>query len=95
MLAILVESDTEDKGLQYSRTLAAIIKNDIMKDGIVIGPASATIKKISDIYRFMIYVKAANADVLIRVKDVVEATEQSMGTKGVRILFDMDPVNGY
>lgn len=95
MLAILVESKTEDDGLKFASALAVDIKNGIMKDGIVIGPAAATVKRISDIYRTMIYVKSPKMEVIIRSKDIVERKMDVQLPGKIRVQFDVDPVNGY
>lgn len=95
MMAILIEGESEDKANKYSGALAENIKNDIIKGVAVIGPATATVKKISDIYRYVIYVKSHNIDDLVKIKDKVEAVGEMEKVMGIRVSFDMDPVNGY
>lgn len=95
MLAVLIESKTENGGEKYARSLAEYIKNGIINDVIFIGPTAATVKKINDIYRYMIYVKSRNVDRLIAVKDKAEYYNDENFDKGIRISFDLDPVNGY
>ena len=95
MLAVLVEAEDEMSGQKYADSLAGIIKDAIIKRGLMIGPAPATLKKISDIYRFMIYVKAKDADFLIEVKDKAEDYYYGNKQKGIRVSFDLDPMNGY
>lgn len=95
MLAVLVESEQEESAEKYSDSLAAIIKNVIMKSGLVIGPAPATVKKISDIYRFVIYIKSKEIDVLVKAKDEVEDYYNNNKIRGLRVTFDLDPVYGY
>lgn len=95
MLAVLVESEQEENAEKYSDSLAVIIKNVIMKNGLVIGPAPATVKKISDIYRFVIYIKSKEIDVLVKAKDEVEDYYNNNKIRGLRVTFDLDPVYGY
>lgn len=95
MLAILVEATKEDGGQRLADSLAQMTKNAIMRDGVCIGPAPATIKKISDIYRFTIYVKSRDVNVLIKAKDVLEEYLLANQDKNTRVSFDFDPVNGY
>lgn len=95
MLAILVEAEQELLGNKYSASLAEYIKNDIIKGVIVIGPAPATVKKISDIYRYVIYIKSNGMQELITIKDMIEMVDAQKPVKGIRLQFDFDPVNGY
>lgn len=95
MLAILVEAISESAGSKYADALAENIKNVIMKSGVCIGPAPATISKISDVYRYMIYVKATDINLLTSVKDMAESYFDAYEGKDIRISFDFDPMNGY
>jgi primosomal protein N' (replication factor Y) len=62
----------------------------------IIGPAPAAISKINDIYRFLIFLKHGNYDILIRLKDILE--EDLAGRRnrneltGINIQFDFDPI---
>lgn len=56
---------------------------------ILIGPADASITKISDIYRKVIYCKHKDYQILIQLKDWVEAEDYE------GILFDFDPMHGF
>ncbi len=62
----------------------------------LIGPADASISKINDIYRKVIYLKTDNYDKLIELKD---ATEQFALTqpvcKDINIQFDFNPMSGF
>lgn len=95
MLAILIESDDSYSGEKYGDSLASTIKNAIMKSAVVIGPAPATISKINDVFRFVIYCKSRDIDVLINIKDIIEEEYSTNKIKGVRVSFDLDPMNGY
>lgn len=95
MLAVMVESANDNMAKGYADSLAAIVKNGIIKGVVCIGPAAATIKRISDIYRYVVYIKSLDTDRLIAVKDEMERYETEKTQKGIRITFDLDPMNGY
>ena len=94
MLAIMIESGAEEDACDFASSLAEVLRDGII-GATLIGPAAASIKKIKDIYRRMIYVKSTDTDVLISVKDRAEAWHESCGRKDIRISFDLDPMNGY
>lgn len=96
MLLILLESASEKLLEESAMDLALILKNGII-DGVfgqkvrIVGPAEATISKINDIYRRVIYIKSKEYDNLTKVKDKVE----ELTFDKVRISFDFDPMSGY
>ena len=97
MLAILLESCNEKVVDIMSRNLAEYIKGDIIKrlnqrEVRLIGPTEASISKINDIYRRVIYIKSSDYEKLREIKDFTEAHEAD---KDVRITFDFDPMSGY
>jgi len=94
MLAMLIESRSEKDAVAFSDALAGAVRDGII-GAVVIGPADATIRKIKDIYRRMIYVKSRDEDVLVAVKDKAEAFLASRDNDTVRLSFDLDPMNGY
>ena len=63
----------------------------------IIGPTDATIGKIQDVYRKMIYIRHADYEELVRAKDVAEAMMEEKKKEYARcnIYFDFDPMNGY
>ncbi len=95
MLAIMIESRIENEGMDYARALAETLGNGIIGPVSVIGPTTATIRKLKDIYRHMIYVKSRDEDLLTNIKDRAEAYCETNRKKDVRISFDLDPMNGY
>ena len=107
MMAILVEGTEEELTENYSVRLAERIRsftkemNCNSEYGIintafsVIGPAEASIKKISDIYRRMIYIKSADYKVLTTLKDLLEQYSETEDAKKIRVQFDFDPMNSY
>ncbi len=83
MLAILTAARTEKEGLALAGEIATLVRN--MEEGsregreyaenrlYVIGPAPASVGKINDVYRFMLYVKHGEYGRLVEVKNRVEA----------------------
>lgn len=68
-------------------------KSDSIK---LIGPAKASISKIKDSFRYILYLKSKQYDNLKNCKDFLEGyIECSEYLKKVTIQFDFDPMNGY
>jgi primosomal protein N' (replication factor Y) len=62
----------------------------------MIGPADASVSKINDIYRKVIYLKTSDYDKLIAVKDEVEHLAASDAAyKNITIQFDFNPMSGF
>ena len=95
LLAIMTESSVCSVGFDFARSLAEELRNGIMGKAVLIGPTAATIGKLRDVYRHMIYVKSKDVDALTAIKDKAEAFAQQSGIQKVRISFDLDPMNGY
>ncbi len=92
MVAILITSPHEKRG----EALAAGIANLIREEEItLIGPAKASIGKINDIYRFVLYCKSAEYKILTGIKDKVEEYVNGLGPKEESIQFDFDPMNSF
>ena len=95
LMLILCESESYGRVCKYSDYLAGKIKSDIITEAfkaMVIGPADASIVKIQDIYRRVIYVKSLDYEKLIYIKDYIENSEEMMADK-VRVSFDFNPLN--
>lgn len=62
----------------------------------VIGPSQATITKVKDVYRHVIYVKHKDYEALTRMKDLLEHYMEDKGIfeKAV-VAFDFNPMIGY
>jgi len=98
MLLILCESMNYDTATEYTDNLAQYVKNDIINrlfygKALLVGPADATIVKIADIYRKVIYIKSNDLHSLTVIKDKIEENDSFVSDK-VRISFDFDPMNG-
>lgn len=94
MLAILITSPQEVQGEDLAVKLAHLAR-DRMQKGAVIGPAKASIGKINDIYRFVIYCKSHDENVLAEVRDNIEEAVADMELKKEIIQFDLDPISSF
>lgn len=106
LLAILCESSEEEKAEAYARQISQVLKKAI-EDGQslsglteydiinLIGPADATVKKISDVYRQVLYLKAQDLQKLKAVKDLTEQYLEEHPDAKIRVTFDLDPLHGY
>ncbi|MBR1771110.1 MAG: primosomal protein N' [Lachnospiraceae bacterium] len=90
MLAVQVFSGEEQAGMQLAGRLAAQIDKSQVQ---VLGPAPATIGKLNDVYRTVLYVKSADYAKLIQVKDVLEAYAAAHAEEKEQVQFDFDPMN--
>ena len=62
----------------------------------IIGPAKASIAKLNDIYRQVMYVKSKEYGNLVSVKDFLEGfSRYSERMKQVSVQFDFDPMSSY
>lgn len=95
MMAVLVTSSEEKRGEALTKRLAELARRVKEEKSVVIGPAKASIGKINDIYRFVLYCKSAQYDQLVRIKDQIEQELQSFGLKDENVQFDFDPMDSY
>ncbi len=103
MLVVMLTSEKEKLLESGSEHLASEIQKQISASGALeqarvqmIGPADARIAKINDIYRRVIYVKSADYNRLIQIKDAVEglAEDESVSNE-INIQFDFNPMSGF
>lgn len=92
MLAVLVSGRDEREvktAAQKAREKAGAMR--------VIGPAPAALEKLSDMYRYVLYIKADTQQPLMEARERIEAflqQEEALSNR-VTVTFDMDPVHGY
>jgi len=93
MMVVLVGSEDYELSVAASDDIFKIICSKITDDKLirVIGPSDATIGKINDIYRRVIYVKVKDIDKLINIRELVDEYNQA----NVSVLVDVNPVNMY
>ncbi|WP_026498040.1 replication restart helicase PriA [Butyrivibrio sp. WCD2001] len=97
MLAIQLWAKDEDFGKEKANQLRAFIDRMRIQNAIIIGPAPATIGKINDIYRMVIYVKHEDFGRLTLIKDTLEEVlsewEKLGYLRNLQVQFDFDPMN--
>ena len=90
MMAVLGASEDEavlETAMHYLRLFVDKLHSG--KELHVIGPAPASVGKVKDIYRRVIYLKHENYDLLVRIKDRLEEyIEINSGFRKVNIQFD-------
>ncbi|NTV77912.1 MAG: primosomal protein N', partial [Clostridiales bacterium] len=96
MLAVLVNATDEARGKELIHKISETIKPLCYeKRAAIIGPAFASIGKINDIFRFILYVKHPKYDMLVTIKNEIEHWMNQQETKNETVQFDFNPMNGY
>ena len=105
MMAVQVQSEDEEAALRAANAIRMMLMetHSLSERGQiqVIGPSTGSMKKLRDLFRFVIYIKAEKYDTLIVCKDLIEKTETqgrqaaSIAFRHVEIQFDFDPVNPF
>lgn len=95
MVLILFTSEREQEAERVSSYLAALIQKAQVKGLKMIGPASASVAKVNDIYRRVIYLKHADYEELVTLKDRIELFLKGReDLKQVNVTFDFNPMKG-
>ncbi len=95
LMGILVLSKEEKRGDELSKEIGMLLREQFTSKEIkVIGPTSARLKKIKDIYRYTLYVKASHYEVFTKVKETIETKVIINGNKEA-IQYDYNPIGGY
>ena len=101
IMAVFIESPDENITGNLADSLYSQAGNDkVIEDGKrpvqKIGPCEASIYKLMDQYRKVIYLKHKNMEELINVKDVLEKyIDDHEEFAKARVTFDFDPVKSY
>lgn len=96
LLAILLTSLEEEKLNDFSEEIKKRILIETQENITVIGPAQASVSKIQDYYRKVIYIKHENYDILTKVKDSIERfVKEQKKNQECYIQFDFNPINTY
>lgn len=97
MLAVLILSRAQEEGQGLGAEMTELVKREMAGEkGLrVIGPAEASIGKLSDVYRHVLYFRHCDYQTLVKVKDRLEhfCKERTRGNQTVQ--FDFDPMNTY
>ena len=97
VLAVFMEHAQYEDLIRLADKLKEHFEKWGQKDKIlVIGPCDATIVKINDRYRRVVYLKHVQYNTLVDMKNKAEEfIEQEPAFKDCYISFDFDPVHGY
>ena len=99
MLVLLVSAKQEEKAGAASTLLYNMVRalTEEMDDKpSIIGPARASLSKINDIYRRVLYIKYRDYLTLIGIKNNLEQRmEESDTFRGINVQFDFNPLNSY
>ncbi len=96
LLAILLTSLEEEKLNDFAEEIKRKIVETKLQDMTVVGPADASVSKIQDYYRKVIYIKHENYDILTKVKDCIECfVKEQKKNQECYIQFDFNPINTY
>lgn len=93
MAAILITGATEERVIRLSENLAKQI--GLVEKLTLMGPAPATIKKINDVFRYLIYLKHPEYQTLVDLKDRLETYVESLDLKYEMVQFDFNPMSAY
>ena len=91
-MAVQIHAREEVCGERLASNLCDMAKKHTKK---VIGPTTATVGKIKDVYRFVFYVKDKDYSVLTGIKDALEEYIEGLNLKNEAVYFDFDPMNSF
>ena len=93
MMVMLMTSEDYDGLCKETKKASDYIKSLFAEDKKVriVGPADASIVRLNDIYRRVIYIKSDSPDKLRKIREAFDDYEQD----AFNIMFDVNPVNTY
>ncbi len=93
MMVVLVTSENKELSIEASKELFSEMDSACrnMKKTRAIGPSDASIGKINNVYRRVIYVKSGDQEEISKIKDIAEEYIK----EEVTITVDVNPVNTY
>ena len=94
LLLILISSPQEAQAQVCSRSLGDWLQKHC-RELRMIGPTSANVAKVNDIYRQVIYLKSEDHEALVRAKDGLEAVLLQGPWRQTNVQFDFNPMNGF
>jgi primosomal protein N' (replication factor Y) len=99
ILLLLVTSGKEEQAVKAAALLGEALKHYNEEHSItadIIGPAPASLSKLNDIYRQVLYIKHDEYSVLVETKNYLEGYfKYSQLFTGSNLQFDFDPVSSY
>lgn len=96
MAAILISDKNEKLAEQASGDFAERIEKSRIDGLLLMGPSKAGLSKLNDIYRYVIYLKHQENEVLIQVKNRLQVyLNRSERYRNLSVQFDFNPMSGY
>lgn len=96
MMAVQIQSPDEQKAQSLANRLKQASLGFCKEHEILaIGPSTAPIAKIKDIYRQVLYYKQEDLKELIKVRELLEEFLEKEGKGTELVYFDYDPVNVF
>jgi len=97
MMVVMISSVEEEKGMELAEK---IVKYMLQYENVenpfkIIGPATATLGKINDIYRTVFYIKQKEKENLIQIKDKIEEYVETLELRNESVQFDFNPMSAY
>lgn len=94
MMAMLVTHVREEFAKKVMQDVVRRIENSKIEGLVVIGPAKAAVSKINDLYRYVIYLKHADGDTLVRVKNaILKYMDRVEAYQDLMVQFDFNPIS--
>ena len=95
MLMIMITGENLKKTEERAAYLKELIQRESDSSTRILGPTDAGIAKIKDVYRKVIYLRNEDYDILIGIKDKIEAELlRTTAGDGTYVGFDFNPMNG-
>jgi len=105
MLVVLCAAKEENVAAESARQIAEYLKErePALGRGVplpervyLVGPADAAVAKVNDIYKKVIYLRGADYQKLVHIKDCIEClVADNAAYKNTIIQFDFNPMNGF
>lgn len=98
ILAVQVTSAAQEGGEVLAGQLKRLCEGapeGRVEKTLIIGPAPAFIGRINDIFRYVLYVKNPDYEVLIRLKNRMEHFLKEEDRKDESVQFDFDPMSSF
>lgn len=105
MLVVLCASKEEHVADESAKRLADFLKQQEVTLGkgvptaervYLVGPADAAVAKVNDIYKKVMYLRGADYQKLVQIKDSIERfVGNNTAYKNTMIQFDFNPMNGF
>lgn len=105
MLVVLCASKEENIATESAKLLAEFLKEQepalgrgvsLAERVYLVGPADAAVAKVNDIYKKVIYLRGADYQKLVQIKDAIERfVTDNAAYKNTIVQFDFNPMNGF